>query len=188
MLKEKIKDIFAENLDVAKKAVALARPIQLAADAMCETFRRGNKVFICGNGGSAAEAQHFAGELVGRFKFDRKGLPVMALGTNSAVLTALSNDYDYSVSLARELEALGQAGDVLIAFSTSGASKNILEAVSAAKKNKIKTIGFSGNRGALKDMVDLPIAVDSASTPRIQEVHLLLIHIISEIVEEKIFG
>lgn len=147
----------------------------------------GNKIFICGNGGSAGEAQHFAAELVGRFKKERRALPAIALGSNVPALTAISNDYDFTLAFARELEALGRKGDLLLAFSTSGNSRNVLGAVRAAEKLGMKTIGFSGLGGKLKHAVDVAISVPSRSTPRIQEVHLVLIHIISELVEDLLF-
>ena len=134
------------------------------------------------------QASHFAGELVGRFKMHRAALPATVLGINPVVVTAWSNDYDFSTIFSRELEALGRKGDILIGLSTSGNSKNIVEAIKAAKERGIITIGLLGHGGMLRDMVDISLCVPSTVTARIQEVHLLLIHIISELVEESLFG
>ena len=158
-----------------------------AVRVIASSLENGGRLFVCGNGGSFSQAQHFAGELVGRFKKERKGLAAYALGSNAAVLTALANDYDFESALARELEALGRTGDVLVALSTSGQSKNILAAVRKAKELGIKTIGFSGKAGELKNLVELALASDSTDTPRIQEEHLAMIHDISGRVEDLIF-
>lgn len=161
--------------------------IEEATRVIASSLESGGRLFVCGNGGSFSQAQHFTGELVGRFKKERKGLAAYALGSNGAVLTALSNDYNFENALARELEALGKAGDVLVALSTSGQSKNILAAVQKAKELGIKTIGLSGKAGELKNLVGLSLEVDSADTPRIQEEHLAMIHDISARVEDLIF-
>lgn len=162
--------------------------IKTAAIKISNAFTHGNKVLICGNGGSAAEALHFGGELVGKFEKERRALSAIVLGSNPASLTAISNDYSYEREFSREVEAYGQTCDVLVALSTSGNSKNVIEAVRLANKKSISTIGFLGRGGILKDLVLVPLLVDSDSTPRIQEVHLFYVHIISELVEEILFG
>lgn len=184
-MKERINQIFAETRELLVKS-DLSAEILEAVRIMVECFESGGKVLVCGNGGSMAEAQHFAGELVARFRRERRGLPVIALGSNASVLTAWSNDYDYKTALARETEALGKSGDVLIVMSTSGNSANVIEAVKTAKRQGIKVIGFLGEGGALQQMADIALAVPSGNTPRIQEIHLIMVHIISELVEERV--
>lgn len=152
------------------------------------TFKEGNKVLFCGNGGSAAEAQHIAAELSGKFKIDRKPLPAEACHVNSSFLTAVSNDYDFTKSYERYIEAFGKKGDLLIGFSTSGASPNIVKAFAKAKEIGIKTIAFTGESGGeLKKLANIIIKVPSIDVPRIQEIHLLLGHIICEAVEKELF-
>ena len=183
---EEIRRIFNEAA-LLLTASRIERKVMEVVKLLTSALGAGNKIFICGNGGSAGEAAHFAAELLGRFKKERAALPAIALGSNAPALTAISNDYDFTLAFRRELEALGRKGDMLLAFSTSGNSKNVLEAVGAAEKLGMKTIGFSGLRGKLKNKVDLAITVPSQSTPRIQEVHLVLIHVISELVEDLLF-
>jgi D-sedoheptulose 7-phosphate isomerase len=154
-----------------------------------KTFKNGKKVLICGNGGSAADAQHIAAELSGKFYLDRKPLPVEALHTNSSFLTAVANDYSYDEVFSRSVRANGKAGDVLIAISTSGNSKNIIRAIEAAKDKKMITVGLTGeNGGKMKNLCQYLIQIPSKDTPRIQESHILIGHIICEIVEKNIFG
>jgi D-sedoheptulose 7-phosphate isomerase len=151
-------------------------------------FDRGNKLILFGNGGSAADASHIAGEFVNRFKKERPGLPAISLNTDLAVLTSIANDYDYSEVFSRQMKALAQEGDVVIAISTSGASLNILKAVDAAKKKKLKTIVFTGEKGTkLAAKADYAFAVPSRNTPRVQETHITLGHVICEMVEELLF-
>ena len=159
--------------------------IKSAVDLLCDTFRRGNIVFTCGNGGSMEQAMHIAGELVDRFRIERNALPVVTLGANHAVLSAWANDYDYKTAFRRELEALGKKGDCLIVLSTSGNSANIIEAVNVAQKRGMNTIGLLGEGGKLQDLVRVRLSVPSYDTPRIQEVHMVLIHIICELVEKE---
>lgn len=152
------------------------------------TFREGKKVLFCGNGGSAAEAQHMAAELSGKFKIDRKPLPAEACHANPSFLTAVSNDYNFSKSYERYIEAFGNEGDLLIGLSTSGESLNIVNAFVKAKEIKVKTVAFTGKTGGdLKNLADIIIKVPSTNVPRIQEIHLLLGHIICEAVEEELF-
>jgi len=185
VMEERINQIFLENRELLAKIDVSSR-IAEAAEMLVECFRNGGKVLICGNGGSMAEAEHFSGELVARFRRERRGLPAITLGSNAAVLSAWSNDYDYRTALAREVEALGNSGDVLIVMSTSGNSANVIEAVKMAKHRSMKVIGFLGEGGALREMADVVLAVPSGNTPRIQEIHLIMVHIISELIEEKI--
>jgi len=162
--------------------------IELAGLTIADALKRGNKILICGNGGSAAEALHFGGELVGRFKKERKALPAIVLGSNLSTLTAVANDYNYESVFAREVEAFGVPGDVLVVFSTSGNSKNVIAAVAQAYKQGLEVVGFLGCGGVLKHQVHDPILVASSDTPRIQEMHQVFVHVISELVEENLFG
>ena len=149
-------------------------------------LKNGNKVLICGNGGSAADSQHFAAELVGRFKLERKGLPAIALTTDSSVLTCMGNDYGYDSIFTRQVEALGNKGDVLIGFSTSGNSSNVIYAIEEGKKKGLTTVGFLGKDGGkLKDMVDYDFTFSYSETARVQEHHLMTYHLICEFVEKE---
>jgi len=158
------------------------------SEMLVETLKQGNKVLLFGNGGSAADAQHIAAEFVGRFAFDRPPLPALALSVNTSSITAIGNDYRFDVVFSRQIEALGRPGDVAIGISTSGNSPNVLHALSVAKKAGMRTVAFAGcTGGKLKDVVDHCICVPSNETPRIQECHILVGHIISELVEQTIF-
>jgi D-sedoheptulose 7-phosphate isomerase len=158
------------------------------SELLVEALTQGKKPILFGNGGSAADAQHIAAELVGRFAFDRAALPALALSVNSSCLTAIGNDYGFDVVFARQIEALGRPGDVAIGISTSGNSPNVLSAVAVARKMGLHTVALTGaSGGALKAAVDHCICVPSSETPRIQECHILIGHIISELVEETIF-
>jgi len=159
------------------------------SNVITECFKSGGKLLICGNGGSAADSQHLATELVSRFFLERKALDAEALTVNTSTLTAVANDYSFDKVFSRQLEAKGKEGDVLLAISTSGNSKNIIEAIKAAKSIGIKTIGFAGNNrdSLICKMSDYYVSIPSNSTPRIQEAHILLGHIICEIVERYLF-
>ncbi len=158
------------------------------AKLMAEVFKKGGKLLVFGNGGSAADAQHLAGELVNRFKKERKPLAAIALTTDTSVLTAISNDYDYSLVFATQVEALGKKGDVALGISTSGNSPNVLKALEVAKDLGLYTVGLSGGEGGkMKGLCDYLILVPSKETPRIQEGHLLFLHLVSELVEEILF-
>jgi D-sedoheptulose 7-phosphate isomerase len=162
--------------------------VAAVGELLTNALQRGNKVLLFGNGGSAADAQHIAAELVGRFAFDRPALPALSLSVNSSCVTAIGNDYGYEFIFARQIEALGVAGDVAIGISTSGNSPNVLLALSAAKTKKLSTIALTGcTGGKLKGAVDYCICVPSNETPRIQECHILIGHILAELVEEAIF-
>jgi D-inositol-3-phosphate glycosyltransferase len=161
-----------------------------AAQAIVACFERGNKVLVCGNGGSAADAQHFAGELIGRFKYpDRPGLPVLALTADSAVVTAWANDVGYEKVFARQVEALGQPGDLLLGISTSGRSRNVLEAFDAARRNGLGCIALAGGDGGdMLELADTAIVVPSPDTPRVQEVQILALHLICELIDEEVMA
>lgn len=166
----------------------LISKIATVSELLIDAFQRKNKVILFGNGGSAADAQHIAAEFVGRFAFDRAALPALALSVNTSCITAIGNDYGIDLVFSRQIEALGLAGDVAIGISTSGNSPNVIQAVSVAKKMGLHTIGLSGNTGGkLKTAVDYCISVPSNETPRIQECHILIGHIVSELVERTIF-
>jgi D-sedoheptulose 7-phosphate isomerase len=171
------------------KDQSLIHMVQKASVACINCLKNGGKILLAGNGGSAADAQHIAGELVSRFMFDRPGLPAIALTTDSSILTAIGNDYGYESLFARQVQAHGNIGDILICYSTSGKSENILLAISEAKSLGLLTIGLTGNKGGkMIETCDCSLQVPSASTPKIQEGHLVLGHIICGIIEQEIFG
>jgi len=156
---------------------------------LIETYKKGNKLLIAGNGGSAADAQHIAGELVSKFYFDRPALPAIALTTDTSIITAIGNDYGYEYLFSRQIEANGIKGDVFLGISTSGNSKNIIEGIKTAKEKGLITIGLTGESGGkMKELCDYCICVPSIETPRIQESHILIGHILCSIIEEAIFG
>ena len=181
-----IRHILLESIEVKQSLLASALLIQQMADRLVDVLQSGHKIMVCGNGGSAADAQHMAAELIGRFELEWRAFPVIALTTNSSTLTALSNDYGYATVFARQVEALAQAGDALIGISTSGNSPNILRAVEAAKARKVYTVGLTGEGGRLADTADLCLRVSSHSTPRIQEAHITVIHILCALIEKKL--
>jgi D-sedoheptulose 7-phosphate isomerase len=175
-------------LDAMAEDAALCEATAKAADLCVASLRGGGKVMICGNGGSAADAQHWAGELVSRFYYDRPGLAAVALTTDSSILTAIGNDYGYGRVFARQVEAIGVKGDVLFALSTSGNSPNVVAALEAARAKGIATVGFTGQGGGrMAALCDLCIRVPSSSTPRIQEGHEVLGHAICGMIEAAIF-
>jgi D-sedoheptulose 7-phosphate isomerase len=166
----------------------LQEATEAAAAACVAALRRGGKILLAGNGGSAADAQHMAGEYVSRFMVDRPGLAAIALTTDSSIITAIGNDYGYDKVFSRQIQALGQSGDVFIGYSTSGTSRNVLLAFETARAAGITCIGFTGNRGGpMHDLCDIVLAVPSAETPRIQEGHLVLGHVVCGIVERTMF-
>ncbi len=171
-------------LEDAKLVATVSRITEIMIDA----FRAGNKVLLFGNGGSAADAQHIAAEFVGRFAFDRPALPALALSVNTSCVTAIGNDYGFDLVFSRQIEALAHRGDVAIGISTSGQSANVLRAMATARKMGLHTVGLTGSAGSkLVDAVDHCICAPSNETPRIQECHILIGHIISELVEQTIF-
>lgn len=188
---QKIKDIIEASAEVKNKILhddKIIQTIKDCVDVLVTAFKNGNKVLFCGNGGSAADAQHLAAELSGRFYTDRDALPAEALHCNTSYITAIGNDYGYDVIYSRLIKGIGKKGDVLIGLSTSGNSKNILNAFETAKAKEMVTIGFTGaSGGKLKSLTDFLINVPSEDTPRIQESHILLGHIICQLVEEQYF-
>ncbi len=163
--------------------------IAKAAEACVEAYRRGNKTILAGNGGSAADAQHIAAELVGRYGFDRPSLPSLALTTDTSNLTAIGNDYGYDKVFSRQLEGMGVAGDIFFGISTSGNSANVLNAFESAKAKGITTVALVGRDGGkMAQMADIAIVVPSDATPRIQESHILIGHIICDVIEKELFG
>lgn len=167
----------------------LVEQINQAALYIIEAYKAGKKTLLAGNGGSAADSQHIAGEFVSRFYFDRPGLASIALTTDTSIITAIGNDYGYEKIFSRQVQANGVAGDVFIGISTSANSKNVVEALKVCREKGIITVGFTGeNIGAMDELCDICIKVPSLETPRIQEAHILIGHIICCLVEEKIFG
>ncbi|MDO8481027.1 MAG: D-sedoheptulose 7-phosphate isomerase [Nanoarchaeota archaeon] len=182
-----IKEMLQEGVETKKKFLAEEKNIEVAARKAVIALTDGRKILICGNGGSAADSQHIAAELVGRYKKERRGLPAIALTTDSSILTAWSNDYDYESVFERQVQALGQKGDVLFALSTSGNSSNILKAAKKAREMGLTVVSFTGKDGGkLKAMSDVNINAPSGNTPRIQECHMLAYHIICEIIDEEL--
>lgn len=185
---EKISAYFARHAQVAESTAQLAPQLARCADLLCAALADGKKILIAGNGGSAADAQHFAAELVGRFILERRALPAMALTTDSSILTAVANDYGFVSVFSRQVEALAQAGDVVIGISTSGNSANILAAFAAARLCGCGTVALLGrDGGSIAAQVDLPLIVDCAETPHIQEMHVTIIHLLCKLIEEQIF-
>lgn len=182
---DRVYQIISESIEVKKNCLEDLPPTTAEACALIiGALSGGGKVLTCGNGGSAADAQHLAGEMVVKYARERDAFPVIALTTDSSVLTAQANDVDFSTIFSRQVEALGKPGDVLVAISTSGGSPDILEAVKAAGDRQMKVIGLTGADGyELARMCDVAIVVPSASTPRIQEAHITAIHAICDIVE-----
>jgi D-sedoheptulose 7-phosphate isomerase len=177
-----------ENIEIKEKMKELTPVIKQIVNLIISTYKNENKVILCGNGGSAADAQHIAGEFVGRFFKERKALPALALNANSSIITALGNDYGYDSIYKRQVEANLNEGDVVIGISTSGNSKNIVEAIKYANENGGKTIAFVGKKSCtLDDMANIVLKIPSESTPRIQEGHITVGHIICELVEENLF-
>lgn len=176
-----VKELLLGNAEVVS---VIAR----VSEVLVDTVDKGNKVLLFGNGGSAADAQHIAAEFVGRFAFDRPALPALALSVNTSCVTAIGNDYGFDLMFSRQIEALARAGDMAIGISTSGNSANVLRGLSAARGKGLCTVALTGcTGGKLKGAVDYCICAPSNETPRIQECHILIGHIISELVEETIF-
>jgi D-sedoheptulose 7-phosphate isomerase len=191
-MKERIAGIIRASIDTKQQVLEdelLLQTINSCVHKIVLAFKSGNKVLFCGNGGSAADAQHLAAEFSGRFYTDRKALPAEALHCNTSYLTAVANDYSFDVIYSRLIDGIGLPGDVLIGLSTSGNSKNIIKAFETAKEKGMVTIGFTGMTGGqLKPISDYLINIPSTDTPRIQESHILVGHIICQLVEEKIFN
>ena len=191
MFKETIIDRINKSIEMKKDILRdnnLVKKIDLTSQTIIKAYKSNRKVILFGNGGSAADAQHLAAELVNKFYFDRKSLPAIALTVNTSILTAIGNDYSFDQIFSKQLEGIGAEGDIAIGISTSGNSKNVIEGLKFAKEKKLYTIGFTGkNGGKLNNIVDICINVPSDDTPRIQEVHIMIGHIICEIVEKELF-
>lgn len=191
-MSQKIKDIISASISVKQQLLKDEKIISTLTDCVTvivDAFTKGNKVLFCGNGGSAADAQHLAAEFSGRFYIDRDALPAEALHCNTSYLTAVGNDYSYDVIYSRIIKGIGNKGDILIGLSTSGNSANVVKAFEMAKQKEMITIGFTGfTGGAMKEISDYLLNVPSTDTPRIQESHILLGHIICELVEARLFG
>ncbi len=189
---EKIRNIIQASIDAKTKVLGdenLLQTVSACVNIIVKAFEHGNKVLFCGNGGSAADAQHLAAEFSGRFYTDRDALPAEALHCNTSYLTAVANDYSYDVIYSRLIKGIGNEGDVLVGLSTSGNSKNIISAFEMAKEKNMITIAFTGSTGGkLKNFTDHLINVPSDDTPRIQESHIMLGHIICQLVEEIYFA
>lgn len=186
LIRNRIKESIGVKQKVMENCVEIIKEV---ADEVISAYKKGNKVILLGNGGSAADAQHIASELVGKFCLDRKSLQAIALTVNTSILTAVGNDYSFDKIFVRQLESIGKKGDVVIGITTSGNSKNVIEALKLAKNQGLITVAFTGMKGGkVKIIAKYCLCVPSNNTPRIQEVHIMIAHIICEIVERKLFG
>ena len=190
-MNEKIKKIISESVNVKNKLLQdemILKTVEEVASRMVAALKNGNRIYFCGNGGSAADAQHLAAEFSGRFYIDRDALPAEALHCNSSYITAVGNDYGYDLVYARLIKGIGNKGDFLVGISTSGNSVNIIKAFEVAREKGIHTVGFTGaSGGKMKELSDHLVNVPSSDTPRIQESHIMLGHIICQLVEEQYF-
>ncbi len=189
---ERVRSHFLESIEVKQRAATLAPLISTAAQRITHCLLQDGKVLSCGNGGSAADAQHFSSELLNRFEMERPGLPAVALSTDSSTLTSIANDYDFAEIFSKQVRALGHAGDILLAISTSGNSSNVLRAVQAAHERGMCVIALTGRDGgtigrALTDE-DLELRVPADRTCRVQEVHLLMIHCLCDLIDAQLLG
>ena len=192
-IENKITRNFQDSIDTKQRVAAALTPrIAAASHAMVDCLNKGGKILACGNGGSAADSQHFAAELVGRFERERAELAAIALTTDSSILTAVANDYSFDEIFSRQVRALGKPGDILFAISTSGNSKNVVAAIDAAHKKNMRVVGMTGRGGgAIAAMLradDLLLNVDAAVTTRIQETHLLILHCLCDAIDNLMFG
>jgi len=187
-IKQTIKDeLQAHKENIEAVIDSMQTPLLEASKLLLDTLKSGHKILLCGNGGSASDAQHIAAELTGRYKTSRRGLPAIALNTDTSALTAIANDFGYACVFSRQVEALAKTGDLLIAISTSGNSENILKALDSAKQLNCKTLGLSGkNGGKMNDYCTINLVVPSNDTPRIQEMHILFGHILCQIVDDRV--
>ncbi len=179
-----------ESAELAEKYCSQqTRTILQAAEVLVQALRAGRKILVLGNGGSAADAQHFAAELINRFLIERRPLPAIALTTDTSVLTSIANDYSFEYVFSKQVDALGKEGDVLLAISTSGSSPNVLKALEEANRLSMVTIGMTGGEGSrMAPLCDICLTVPQQSTPRVQEVHHLVLHILCEILEIQLFS
>ena len=192
-LQDRIRSHFSASIQTKQDAMNNLPPIiELASEKLVACLLDDGKILTCGNGGSAGDAQHFSSEMLNRFERDRPGLPAIALTTDSSTVTSIANDFNFDDVFAKQVRALGQSGDILICYTTSGNSANILNAVTAAHDRSVTVIGISGkNGGALANLLretDLEIRVPSKSTARIQETHLLITHCLCDLIDHRLFG
>lgn len=192
-LLERVTQLFNDSIETKRHCMPqLTQTVADAAELIVSAFLEGGKILSCGNGGSAADAQHFSSEMLNRFERERSGLPAIALTTDTSTLTSIANDYQFADVFANQINALGHPGDVLLAISTSGNSANVIQAVKAAKDRQMKVIALTGRDGggivSLLHAEDLELRVDSSSTARIQEVHLLCIHCLCDLVDMQLLG
>lgn len=192
-MEERIKKIFQASIETKKTAMnTLTLPIIHAGEKMVQCLLAGHKILSCGNGGSAADAQHFSSEMLNRFETERPGLPAMALTTDVSTLTSIANDVHYDQIFSKQIHALGQKGDVLLAITTSGNSKNVIEAVRAAHDREMIVVALTGKSGGpLRDVLasdDVELCVPADSTARIQETHLLIIHCLCDLIDHQLFS
>jgi D-sedoheptulose 7-phosphate isomerase len=192
-IQKRIERHFLASIEAKQKALEYVAPgISNASIISVQALLDGNKILCCGNGGSAADAQHFAAELLNRFEIERPGLPALAITTDSSTLTSIANDYDYNQIFARQVRALGQAGDLLLAISTSGNSENVVQAIHAAHEREMKVIAMTGRDGGeiarLLKSSDVEIRVPVEPTARIQEVHILALHCLCDLIDTQLFG
>lgn len=189
MINEIAKQLQEHQAVMAAIANTMQQEILEAAELVSNAFKNGNKLLVMGNGGSAADSQHFVGEMIGRFKMERASLPAIALSTDTSILTCLGNDYGFDTIFRRQIEALGSEGDVVVGISTSGNSPNVREALILAREKGCKTIGLlGGNGGTIKEFCDMALIMPSSDTPRIQEGHITTIHIICDLIEKTLFA
>ena len=190
---KRIETLFNNSIQTKQDALpVLAGPISNAAIAITNSLINGGKILSCGNGGSAGDAQHFSAEMLNRFERERQPLPAIALTTDSSTLTSIANDYDYNLIFAKQIRALGNTNDILLAITTSGTSPNIIEAIQAAHERGLKVVALTGRdggeAGALMQQDDVEIRVPSQSTARTQEVHLLVLHCLCDLVDQQLLG
>jgi D-sedoheptulose 7-phosphate isomerase len=186
-MKKDIEKLFLESIEIIQDSMNLSDIIERTTKEISHCIENGHRIYIFGNGGSAADAQHIAAELIGRFKLERESVPAVALSTDTSILTSIANDYSYEKIFSRQCESLVNEGDVIIGISTSGNSKNVIEGIMMAKKKKAITIGLLGNNGGkIGEIVDIPIIVNSEITSKIQEVHRIVYHIICELLENEL--
>ena len=179
-----VSDALAGHRDAIDSVATIASELAAAADLIASSFAASGQLLICGNGGSAADAQHIAAEFVGRFLKERTPWPALALHTNTSAVTAIGNDYGFDEVFARQVRAHGRAGDVLLAISTSGSSPNVLTAIDAARQQEMSVICLTGGGGTMAELGDVSLAVPSTSTPRVQETHIFLAHVLCGLVED----
>jgi len=190
---KRVSKLFDDSAEIKLQSKkVMAKPIAEAAQAMVNCLLHDGKILVCGNGGSAADAQHFAAELINRFEVERPGLPAVALTTDSSVLTSIANDYDYKQIFSKQVRALGMEGDVLIAISTSGNSPNVMEAITAAHERNMVVVALTGRDGGkmgkMLQAEDFHLCVPAQSTARVQEVHLLALHCLCDVIDHLLLG